>query len=97
MSGPLQAAVHAWVEQHNTSRPHQGLDPKAPVTPTDGFIPIPDQERALVDLWLTYTFLTGSRSVGRRARRSRTNAGVGVEAVDTDRVAAVHYGGATRQ
>ena len=38
--------------EYNTNRPHQGLDPKVPVTPADRFAPVPTQERDLVPLWL---------------------------------------------
>ena len=56
-----QQAVDAWVEHYNTDRPHQALDPRQPVTPADRFAPVPDAERALVDLWLPPTLepLTG--------------------------------------
>jgi transposase InsO family protein len=47
-----QAAVDEWVEQYNTNRPHQGLDPKVPVTPADRFAPVPANQRDLVPLWL---------------------------------------------
>jgi transposase InsO family protein len=47
-----QAAVDAWVADYNTDRPHQGLDEKLPVTPDQRFEAIPEDQRALVDLWL---------------------------------------------
>ena len=47
-----QAAVDAWVEHYNTDRPHQALDARMPVTPTERFTPAPAAERALVELWL---------------------------------------------
>jgi transposase InsO family protein len=50
-----QQAVDAWVEQYNTDRPHQGLDPRLPVMPADRFTPAPAAERTLVDLWLPPT------------------------------------------
>ena len=50
--GAAQAAVDAWVEHYNTDRPHQALDARRPVTPTQRFTPAPEAEKALVDLWL---------------------------------------------
>jgi hypothetical protein len=50
-----QAAVDAWVEQYNADRPHQALDAKRPVTPGERFAPVPDEERALLPLWLPPT------------------------------------------
>ena len=47
-----QEAVDAWVAEYNTNRPHQGLDPKVPVTPADRFAPVPAEQRDLVPLWL---------------------------------------------
>ena len=47
-----QMAVDAWVEQYNTDRPHQGLDPHRPVTPADRFAPVPKTQREVVELWL---------------------------------------------
>lgn len=44
-----QAAVDAWVVDYNAERPHQGLDPKVPVTPSQRFIPTGDAE---LELWL---------------------------------------------
>ena len=38
--------------QYNTDRPHQGLDEKVPVTPADRFAPVPEQQRAVLPLWL---------------------------------------------
>ncbi len=59
-----QQAVDAWVEQYNTDRPHQALDPQAPVMPTDRFTPVPEAERVLVELWLPPTLepLAGERA-----------------------------------
>jgi hypothetical protein len=66
-----QQAVDAWVEQYNTNRPQQALDPQAPVMPADRFTPIPEDqaadggphpggagdpaERAMVERWLPPT------------------------------------------
>jgi transposase InsO family protein len=47
-----QAAVDAWVGDYNAERPHQGLDPKLPVTPGDRFAPVPGAQRELIDLWV---------------------------------------------
>lgn len=50
-----QAAVDAWVEQYNTDRPHQGLHASLPVTPSERFAPVPQDERNAVELWLPPT------------------------------------------
>jgi transposase InsO family protein len=50
-----QAAVDAYRVEYNTDRPHQGLDPKTPVTPAERFAPVPAAQRTLVDLWLPGT------------------------------------------
>lgn len=47
-----QAAVDRWVVDYNTERPHQALDETFPVTPDERFEPVPDEQRALVELWL---------------------------------------------
>ncbi|HEY9291123.1 MAG TPA: IS481 family transposase [Microlunatus sp.] len=47
-----QAAVDVWVEHYNTDRPHQSLDDKLPVTPSQRFRPVPEPDRELIDLWL---------------------------------------------
>ena len=47
-----QAAVDAWVTEYNADRPHQALDPERPVTPADRFTPVPEQQRALLPVWL---------------------------------------------
>lgn len=46
-----QAAVDAWVEHYNCERPHQGLDEKVPVVPTDRFSPAPVVASDPVELW----------------------------------------------
>jgi len=50
-----QTAVDAWVADYNTDRPHQALDGKVPVTPGQRFTPVPDEQRALVELWVPPT------------------------------------------
>jgi hypothetical protein len=47
-----QAAVDAWVGHYNADRPHQALDEKIPVTPSDRFAPVPAAQRDLVALWI---------------------------------------------
>jgi transposase InsO family protein len=47
-----QAAIDAYVRHYNTDRPHQGLDVKAPVTPSDRFQPTPTEQSAMLELWL---------------------------------------------
>ncbi|BCJ29585.1 IS481 family transposase [Actinocatenispora sera] len=47
-----QAAVDAWVADYNTDRPHQALDDTLPVTPAERFVPVENQQRTLIDLWL---------------------------------------------
>lgn len=50
-----QAAVDAWVADHNAERPHQALDDQFPVTPAERFTPIGQEQRELVELWLPPT------------------------------------------
>lgn len=50
-----QAAVDAWVAGYNTDRPHQGLDVKVPVTPSQRFTPVPEEQRQVLPLWLPAT------------------------------------------
>ncbi len=42
-----QAALDAWVEEYNVSRPHQALDMQSP---GDRFTPVPDEERDVLGL-----------------------------------------------
>jgi hypothetical protein len=44
-----QAAVDAWRVEYNTVRPHQALDM---ATPAERFIPVPDEQRGVLGLWL---------------------------------------------
>jgi hypothetical protein len=50
-----QAAVDAWVAGYNTDRPHQALDVKVPVTPSERFAPIAEEDREVLPLWLPAT------------------------------------------
>jgi transposase InsO family protein len=47
-----QAALDDWVREYNASRPHQALETKAPVTPSERFRPVPVEQRELLGLWL---------------------------------------------
>src|SRR4051794_19594521 len=47
-----QAALDAWVRDYNASRPHQALETKAPVTPSERFAPASAEQRELLGLWL---------------------------------------------
>jgi len=58
-----QAAVDVWVADYNTNRPHQALDDKVPVTPSDRFTPVPAEKRGVVELWLPPA-LAAAPSVG---------------------------------
>jgi transposase InsO family protein len=53
-----QAAVEVWVADYNADRPHQALDDKQPVTPSDRFRPAPEEQRQLIELWLPPTLET---------------------------------------
>jgi transposase InsO family protein len=53
-----QTAVDGWVADYNAERPHQALNDKQPVTPSDRFTPIPDEQRQLIQLWLPPTLTT---------------------------------------
>lgn len=50
-----QAALDEWVAEYNAERPHQALNAKLPVVPADRFSPVPDDQRALLPLWLPPT------------------------------------------
>jgi transposase InsO family protein len=47
-----QAAIDDWVREYNADRPHQALETRAPVTPSQRFQPVPDEQRELLPLWL---------------------------------------------
>jgi transposase InsO family protein len=47
-----QAALDDWVREYNAQRPHQALDTRAPVTPSDRFQPASAEQRELLELWL---------------------------------------------
>ena len=47
-----QAALDDWAREYNADRPHQALDTKRPVTPTERFQPAGEQQRELLGLWL---------------------------------------------
>jgi transposase InsO family protein len=47
-----QAALDDWVREYNATRPHQALETKAPVTPSERFQAAPDEQRELLGLWL---------------------------------------------
>jgi transposase InsO family protein len=46
-----QAALDDEVRAYNAERPHQALDTDLPVTPSDRFDPLADEQRALLPLW----------------------------------------------
>jgi transposase InsO family protein len=72
-SGPFtslaqaQEAVDVWVADYNQQRPHQGLDTRVPVTPSDRFAPVGQAERTVLDLWvppsLTVSVIDGTDDV----------------------------------
>jgi transposase InsO family protein len=45
-----QQALDVWVHEYNHSRPHQGLDGQAPVSPTQRFAPTGHCEQDLLPL-----------------------------------------------
>jgi transposase InsO family protein len=47
-----QAARDDWVREYNAERPHQALETRAPVTPSERFEPAPEEQRELLGLWL---------------------------------------------
>ena len=57
-----QAAVDGWVTGYNTDRPHQALDPVAPVVPADRFASTPQAQRNVLPLWLPPTLTEPSMS-----------------------------------
>ena len=62
-----QAALDDWVRDYNAERPHQALEPRAPVTPAERFQPGPAEQRELLPLWLP-------GAAGRRPRRRQRDA-----------------------
>lgn len=46
-----QAALDDEVRAYNAERPHQALDVEIPVTPSERFDPVPDEQRSLLPLW----------------------------------------------
>jgi transposase InsO family protein len=50
-----QAALDDWVREYNTSRPHQSLELREPVTPAERFEPAGDEQHELLPLWLPGT------------------------------------------
>ena len=72
-----QAAVDVWVGEYNADRPHQGLDDQVPVTPQERFEPVPEQQRALVELWLPPTLEVAPPAAGSEQERSAAPASVG--------------------
>jgi transposase InsO family protein len=86
-----QAAVDDWVREYNTSRPHQALETRAPVTPAERFQPAPDEQRKLLGLWLPGALAsvpepTGVASVERAIDAGATPAAVDGGPVEFDRV-----------
>jgi hypothetical protein len=55
---PHTAALDAYVADYNTDRPHRALEAKLPVTLGERFCPVPEQQRAAVDLWLPPSLLS---------------------------------------
>jgi transposase InsO family protein len=53
--GAAQTALEVFVADYNGQRPHQALDVTAPVSPQQRFTPTPENERALVELWVPPT------------------------------------------
>src|SRR4051794_28983194 len=47
-----QAALDEWVREYNAERPHQSLETRAPVTPSERFAPASDAQRELLPIWL---------------------------------------------
>jgi transposase InsO family protein len=54
-----QAAIDVFVADYNGQRPHQALDDKQPVSPGQRFTPTPQNDRALVELWVPPTLAPG--------------------------------------
>jgi transposase InsO family protein len=47
-----QAAIDDWVREYNSDRPHQSLELREPVTPSERFAAASDEQRELLPLWL---------------------------------------------
>jgi hypothetical protein len=76
-----QAALDDWVRDYNTDRPHQPLEPRAPVTPAERFQPAPEQERELLGLRLPATLAVPEPQLTPTAERA-VDAGADSQPVD---------------
>jgi len=84
-----QAAVDDWVREYNATRPHQALNVREPVTPSERFRPVALQERALLPLWTPPALAHVTDSVVAPAAapvRSTVSGKLDGEAVEFERV-----------
>jgi len=79
-----QAALDDWVRGYNADRPHQALDVDVPVTPSDRFEAVSDEQRALLPLW-TPPVLTPLDGQGGQADNQAGGVLV-ADAIEIDRV-----------
>jgi transposase InsO family protein len=84
-----QAAVDVWVAEYNTNRPHQALDEKVPVTPSDRFAAVPQSEREVLELWLPASLTAVSDEVSQGVPVDVSVAPVGVAGPDPSSIEVV--------
>jgi transposase InsO family protein len=72
-----QAALDDWVRDYNAARPHQALETRAPVTPTQRFAPVPAEQRELLGLWLPTALASAPEPTGTPTVERAIDAGAG--------------------
>ncbi len=77
-----QAALDDWVREYNADRPHQSLEPRAPVTPAERLQPAPDEQRELLPLWLPAALSVVGKPARNASVERAVDAGAAPEAVE---------------
>jgi transposase InsO family protein len=72
-----QAALDDWVREYNAARPHQALETRAPVTPSERFAPMSDEQRELLPLWLPAALASAPEPTGPPTVERAIDAGAG--------------------
>jgi transposase InsO family protein len=72
-----QAALDDWVREYNADRPHQSLELREPVTPSERFEPAAEEERELLPLWLPAALTTAPPPTGIPTAERAIDAGAG--------------------
>jgi transposase InsO family protein len=77
-----QAALDEWVREYNAERPHQSLETRAPVTPSERFDPVPDEQRELLRLWLPGALSAVAEPARNATVAQAVHAGAAPEAIE---------------